>query len=62
MTTMAQKKDTRKGSRHKYSPIGLRLNDERRQQAEALAKAERRSLAQMCMILVEEALDAREKR
>jgi hypothetical protein len=62
MTIMAKKKsDDRSKSRHKFKAIGLRLDDARRQQLQVLANAERRSLAQMAQILVEEALDAREK-
>ena len=48
-------------SGHKHKAIGLRLDDIRRQQVEELATAERRSLAQMCAILIEEALEARER-
>jgi hypothetical protein len=61
-TTMAKKRDERKGSRHKFKPIGLRLDDRWRDKAQALADAERRSLAQMCQILVEEAITTREQK
>jgi hypothetical protein len=57
MKIMAKKKPA--GSRHKHKAIGLRLDDSKRQEVEALAASERRSLAMMCQILVEEALAAR---
>jgi hypothetical protein len=54
---MARKKRTDSGHKHKL--VGLRLPEAVRLQVKALADAERRSLAQMCAILVEEALQAR---
>jgi hypothetical protein len=60
MKTMSKKRDST--SRHKYKAIGLRLDEAKRQEVTDMALAERRSLAQMCAILVEEALEARKKR
>jgi hypothetical protein len=46
-------------NRHKYQLVGLRLPDDVREIVQQLADSERRSLSQMCWILVEEALAAR---
>jgi hypothetical protein len=54
---MAKKRP--KGSGHKHKLVGLRLPEAVRQEVQALAIAERRSLAMMSTILIEEALAAR---
>lgn len=64
--TMARKKKTDKASqtppdRHKNTVFSLRPSPELRGVIEAEAAAERRSLAQMAEILLEEALAARGK-
>jgi hypothetical protein len=41
--------------------VGLRLPDAIRDEVESMAAAEERSLSQMCMILIREALAARKK-
>jgi hypothetical protein len=46
-------------NRHKYQLVGLRLPDDLREAIQELADKQRRSLAQMCWILVEEAMAAR---
>jgi hypothetical protein len=65
-TTMAKKKSEERGERyssgHKHKLIGVRLEASLRQQVETLAVAETRSLAQMCVVLIKEALVAREKK
>jgi hypothetical protein len=45
--------------RHLHRMVGLRLPASVREAAERVARRERRSLAQLCGILVEEALQAR---
>ena len=47
---------------HKYRLVGLRLPEEVRQEVQDRADGERRSLAQMCAILIEEALQARKEK
>ncbi len=42
------------------SPVSIRMADDLRDRIEALAEGERRSLSNMIIVLVEEALDARE--
>lgn len=59
---MAKKKSESRPSGNKYKLIGLRLEDSKRQQVQEMATAERRSLAMMCAILIEEALAARGKK
>jgi hypothetical protein len=56
---MAKKKHTTRPAGNKYKLIGLRLEDSKRQAVQDMATAERRSLAMMCAILIEEALEAR---
>ncbi len=57
-----KKKGESRAGVHKHKLIGLRLDDARRQQVQDMATGERRSLAQMCAILIEEALEARGKK
>jgi hypothetical protein len=59
MKTMAKKKDTSRRAGNKHKLIGLRLEESKRQEVQDMATAERRSLAMMCAILIEEALAAR---
>jgi hypothetical protein len=59
---MTKKKSTSPPAGNRYKLVGLRLNDALRQAAQDLATAERRSLAQMCSILIEEALQARKEK
>lgn len=59
---MAKKKAGSRPAGNKYKLLGVRPNDELRAQIEALAASERRSVAQMGEILLEEALAARKKR
>jgi hypothetical protein len=62
MQTMARKKKVESGvdsSGHKHRLVGLRLEESVRDKVKALAVAERRSLAMMCVILIEEAMKAR---
>jgi hypothetical protein len=61
---MAKKNKTDGGGsdrpdRHKHRLVGLRLSGPMREAAEGLARRERRTLAAMCKLLVEEALIAR---
>jgi hypothetical protein len=61
--TMAKKEpDPQPADRHKNKVLSLRPPAAVRAQLDALAKAERRSNAQMALILVEEALAARAQR
>jgi hypothetical protein len=64
IATMAKKKTDPGGAgdRHRHTAVGLRLPPELRATVESLAREERRSLAQMCAILVEEGLAARGRR
>jgi hypothetical protein len=57
---MAKKK--RRDSGHKHKLVGLRLPEALREEAQAMADAEERPLAQMCAILVREALQARREK
>jgi hypothetical protein len=60
-TKTKRRKPDSKPAGNKYPAIGLRPDDALRERAQALASAEERSLAQMCSILIREALDARGK-
>jgi hypothetical protein len=63
LATMAKKQpDSEAADRHKNKVLSLRPPPAVRDQLAALAKAERRSNAQMALILVEEALAARAQR
>lgn len=59
---MAKKQSTSRPAGNKYKLIGLRLVDDVREQVEEMATGERRPVAQMCAILVEEALAARQQK
>jgi hypothetical protein len=50
-----------RAGKHKYALVGLRLPDDLREEAQAMANSEERSLSQMCQILVREALAARKE-
>ena len=62
MAKKAMEASTPLPSGHKHRLVGLRLEESVREAVQALATAERRSLAQMCAILVEEAMAARDKK
>jgi hypothetical protein len=63
VTLMAKKQgsDSARPSAHRNKLVGLRLEADIREQAQNMATTERRSLALMCAILVEEALAARQQ-
>lgn len=62
MKTMAKQQGTNRPAGNKHKLIGLRLEEGKRQEVQDMATKERRSLAMMCAILIEEALEARIKR
>jgi hypothetical protein len=57
---MAKKRP--KDGGHKHKLVGLRLEESFKLKIQAMADAERRSLASMCAILIEEAFQARTKK